>query len=39
MRRHPWVFSGAIDYIEAENESEIAEGALVEVYDLSLIHI
>ncbi len=33
MRRHPWVFSGAIDYIEAENESEIAEGALVEVYD------
>ena len=33
LRRHPWVFSGAIDYIEAENESEIAEGALVEVYD------
>ena len=30
-RFHPWVFSGAIDYIEAEDESEIAEGALVEV--------
>lgn len=32
QRRHPWIFSGAIDYIEAEEESEIAEGALVEVY-------
>lgn len=31
LRRHPWVFSGAIDYIEAEDESQIAEGALVEV--------
>lgn len=31
QRRHPWVFSGAIDYIEAEEESQIAEGALVEV--------
>lgn len=33
MRRHPWVFSGAIDYIEAEDETEIVEGALVEVCD------
>ncbi len=33
MRRHPWVFSGAIDFIEAEEEADIAEGALVEVYD------
>ncbi len=32
LRRHPWIFSGAIDYIKAEEESEIAEGALVEVY-------
>lgn len=32
LRRHPWIFSGAIDYIEAEEEAEIAEGALVEVY-------
>ncbi len=32
QRRHPWVFSGAIDYIKAEEESEIAEGALVDVY-------
>ena len=39
LRRHPWIFSGAIDYIKAEEESEIAEGALVEVYNLSLIHI
>ncbi|WP_418982865.1 class I SAM-dependent rRNA methyltransferase [Alistipes sp.] len=31
LRRHPWVFSGAIDYIEAEDEAQIAEGALVEV--------
>ena len=50
-RRHPWIFSGAIDRIEAEEESQIAEGALVEVftrsgdfiaqghYQLSLIHI
>ncbi len=35
MRRHPWIFSGAIDYIKAEDESEIAEGALVEVYTRS----
>ena len=35
LRRHPWIFSGAIDYIEAEDASEIAEGALVEVYDRS----
>ena len=39
LRRHPWIFSGAIDYIKAEEESEIAEGALVDVYTLSLIHI
>lgn len=32
LRRHPWIFSGAIDYIKAEEESEISEGALVEVY-------
>lgn len=32
QRRHPWIFSGAIDHIRAEEESEIAEGALVEVY-------
>ena len=31
-RRHPWIFSGAIDHIRAEEESEIVEGALVEVY-------
>ncbi len=34
-RFHPWVFSGAIDYIEAEEEEQIAEGALVEVCDRS----
>ena len=33
LRRHPWIFSGAIDYIKAEEESEIAEGALVKVFD------
>ena len=32
MRRHPWIFSGAIDHIKAEEESDFAEGALVEVY-------
>ncbi|MEG0807789.1 MAG: class I SAM-dependent rRNA methyltransferase [Alistipes sp.] len=32
LRCHPWIFSGAIDYIQAEDEREIAEGALVEVY-------
>ena len=31
LRRHPWIFSGAIDHIEAEEESDFAEGALVEV--------
>ncbi|MDE5621516.1 MAG: class I SAM-dependent rRNA methyltransferase, partial [Alistipes sp.] len=31
LRRHPWIFSGAVDYIEAEQEEQIAEGALVEV--------
>lgn len=31
-RFHPWIFSGAIDYIKAEEASEIVEGALVEVY-------
>ena len=34
-RRHPWIFSGAIDYIEAEEEAQIAEGALVEIYTRS----
>ena len=34
-RRHPWIFSGAIDRIEAEEESQIAEGALVEVFTRS----
>ena len=32
-RRHPWLFSGAIDHIRAEEESDFAEGALVEVYN------
>ncbi len=32
LRRHPWIFSGAIDYIKAEEESQIVEGSLVEVY-------
>lgn len=32
QRRHPWIFSGAIDHIKAENETDIHEGALVEVY-------
>lgn len=32
LRRHPWIFSGAIDHIQAEEESDFAEGALVEVY-------
>lgn len=30
LRRHPWIFSGAIDHIKAEEESDFAEGALVE---------
>ncbi|HJA97586.1 MAG TPA: class I SAM-dependent rRNA methyltransferase [Candidatus Alistipes faecavium] len=32
LRRHPWIFSGAIDHIRAEEEEDFAEGALVEVY-------
>lgn len=32
QRWHPWIFSGAIDHIKAEEASEITEGALVEVY-------
>ena len=35
LRRHPWIFSGAIDHIKAESEAEISEGALVEVYTRS----
>ena len=35
LRRHPWIFSGAIDHIKAESETEIREGALVEVYTRS----
>ena len=35
LRRHPWIFSGAIDHIKAESEAEIREGALVEVYTRS----
>lgn len=35
LRRHPWIFSGAIDYIKAEDQSQISEGALVEVYTRS----
>lgn len=31
LRRHPWIFSGAIDHILAEEETDFAEGALVEV--------
>lgn len=30
MRRHPWIFSGAIDRVECEDE--IAEGEIVDVY-------
>ena len=33
LSRHPWIFSGAIDYVKAEEESEIVEGALVDVFD------
>lgn len=32
QRHHPWIFSGAVDYIAAEDESEIQEGAVVDVY-------
>ena len=35
LRRHPWIFSGAIDHIRAEEESDFVEGALVEVYSRS----
>lgn len=35
LRRHPWIFSGAIDHIKAEKEEQIREGALVEVYTRS----
>ena len=31
-RRHPWIFSGAIDHIRAEEEADIAEGAVVDAY-------
>ncbi|MEG1623096.1 MAG: class I SAM-dependent rRNA methyltransferase [Alistipes sp.] len=31
LRRHPWIFSGAIEYIEAEEEP--TEGAVVDLYD------
>ena len=30
LRRHPWIFSGAVEYIKAEEEP--AEGAVVDVY-------
>lgn len=32
MRRHPWIFSGAVDRIEAESEEAIEEGIVVDVY-------
>ena len=35
LRRHPWIFSGAIDHIKAENENDIREGTLVKVYTRS----
>jgi len=35
LRRHPWVFSGAIDHIEAESEEDFREGSLVEVFTRS----
>lgn len=31
LRRHPWIFSGAIDHIGAEAGAELAEGAVVDV--------
>ena len=31
LRRHPWVFSGAIERIECDGES-IPEGALVDIF-------
>ncbi|MDE5636523.1 MAG: class I SAM-dependent rRNA methyltransferase [Alistipes sp.] len=30
LRRHPWIFSGAVEYIKSEEEP--AEGAVVDVY-------
>ena len=32
LRRHPWVFSGAVDHFEADDEAQIQEGAIVKVY-------
>ena len=32
LRRHPWIFSGAIDRINTEAATELHEGDLVEVY-------
>ncbi|MEG2240046.1 MAG: class I SAM-dependent rRNA methyltransferase [Alistipes sp.] len=32
LRRHPWLFSGAIEYVEAENKEQITEGVLVDVF-------
>ncbi len=32
LRRHPWIFSGAIDHIQTEVAEELREGELVEVY-------
>lgn len=31
MRRHPWIFSGAVDRIEADSEEAIREGIVVDV--------
>lgn len=31
-RRHPWIFSGAVDHIRTEGERDLTEGSLVEVY-------
>ncbi len=33
LRRHPWIFSGAIDKVDSENE--LVEGEIVEVYTRS----
>lgn len=32
QRRHPWIFSGAIDYIKADDQTQLNEGSIVEVY-------
>ncbi len=32
MRRHPWIFSGAVDRIEAESDDQIQEGIIIDVY-------